>query len=71
MTPVSVRERMLGALWGTLAGDALGMATDHSINCRAIDRDYGLVDKLISPLKATHADGGMYLGILHTPRIAL
>ena len=27
MTPVSVRERMLGALWGILSGDALGMPT--------------------------------------------
>jgi Ca2+-binding EF-hand superfamily protein len=63
MTPVSVRERMLGALWGLLSGDALGVPTDGSINCRAISRDYGLVDRFVDPLKDTHADGGLHLGI--------
>mmetsp|Transcript_91856 Transcript_91856/g.148291 ORF Transcript_91856/g.148291 Transcript_91856/m.148291 type:complete len:701 (-) Transcript_91856:59-2161(-) len=63
MTPVSVRERMLGALWGILSGDALGVPTDGSINCRAISRDYGLVNKFMDPIRATHADGGMHLGI--------
>ena len=37
MTPVSVRERMLGALWGAVAGDALGMVTDGSVSaCRCV-----------------------------------
>ena len=34
---------------------------DGSINCRAISRDYGLVNKFMDPIRATHADGGMHL----------
>jgi hypothetical protein len=42
--------------------DVLPLA-DGSINCQAIARDYGLVDKFMDPLKGTHADGGMHLAI--------
>ena len=50
MTPVSVRERMLGALWGTVAGDALGMVTDGSV------RNPFLVSKHMLPTHACEAD---------------
>ena len=48
---------------GGFSGDALGLVTDCSVNTRAIDRDYGLISTFTNPLLATHADGGMHLGV--------
>jgi ADP-ribosylglycohydrolase len=40
---VSMRERMLGSIWGMMVGDALGVPAEGSVNLRALDRDYGTI----------------------------
>ena len=61
ISPIGQRERLLGALWGTFVGDSLGLATDGSINLRAMHRDYGYIQEVLGPFTGTQADGGMHL----------
>jgi hypothetical protein len=63
ITPINERERMIGALWGIVVGDALGMPADGSVNLRARGRDYGYITEMRAPFEGPHADGGMHLGV--------
>lgn len=63
ITPIGIRERIMGAVWGSVCGDVLGMPADNAINLRALDRDYGYLQDLVAPFQGTHADGGMHLGV--------
>ena len=61
--PGEKRQRLLGALWGTMVGDSLGMPSDGSINLKAHRRDYGRIEDLTAPHCGSHADGGLHLSL--------